>query len=81
MDSSNLRSEDYEHATAHRVIFALTVICLVPIVTYVWSLLRGALALRDTKGKIPPTVPFFFPLIAHVPEFLWNIERFFDKVA
>lgn len=81
MNASTLLPEDSSYAAAHRVLIVLSVIFLMPILTYTLSLVRGTLALRDTKGRVPPIVPFSFPLVAHVPEFLWNIEGFFDKVA
>ena len=63
---------------------AMSIWTLAAVVTaiYLVSSVRGAQAVPDEgDGSQPPLLPYALPLLGHLPEFLWNTEKFLQRAV
>jgi hypothetical protein len=47
----------------------------------VFLITRDAPVKRQGDARTPPVLPFAFPLIGHLAQFLWDTEKLFTKAS
>jgi hypothetical protein len=77
----NSRIGDYQLAP-HGLLALIGTLISITALTYLISTVQGAITVRNKHhGSRPPKLPYTFPLLGHLPEFLKDTLKFLARAT